>query len=234
MTFVLSLLFVFVSGCCLLLLKWGVDARPEALSATARGIDAQFLWTLVLTGIAFLAVHVLLLRVVLRRSSPRAATSLQAIRRVERTALVGVSLVFLFLAVRGQGVWARMFRADVDNAPVRIEIVASQFVWDVRYAGADIALQNEVIVPVGQTVVLAMQARDVIHSFFVPALRIKQDVVPGLVTHLAFTAERPGQYEIACAELCGLGHYRMRGTLRVVPLDDYTRWLVQQAPGGER
>src|SRR5438067_2281322 len=65
-------------------------------------------------------------------------------------------------------------------------------------------------------------SRDVIHNFFVPAMRIKQDIVPGLTIRLHFTATRPGKYEIPCAELCGNGHYKMKSWMIVVPADEYT------------
>jgi cytochrome c oxidase subunit 2 len=68
----------------------------------------------------------------------------------------------------------------------------------------------------------------VIHSFFVPELRLKQDAVPGLNVDARFNATKLGEYEIVCAELCGLGHYRMHATLRVVSADDYSNWLLQQ------
>jgi cytochrome c oxidase subunit 2 len=84
------------------------------------------------------------------------------------------------------------------------------------------------VVPAGREVRLRLHAQDVIHSFFVPELRLKQDAVPGLNVDARFNATKLGEYEIVCAELCGLGHYRMHATLRVVSADDYSNWLLQQ------
>jgi cytochrome c oxidase subunit 2 len=80
----------------------------------------------------------------------------------------------------------------------------------------DVVSLNEMVVPVGQPIEVRLGSKDVLHSFFVPALRIKQDTVPGLRIPLRFTVLQEGTYEVPCAELCGLGHYRMKGTLRVV------------------
>ena len=135
--------------------------------------------------------------------------------------------------------------------PVRVNLVAQQFQFTCHYAGADgtfgrtapefydDAMVNYVgldpndaagkddlqlpalVVPAGRDVELTMRSRDVIHDFFVPAMRIKQDIVPGLTIRLHFTANRPGKYEIPCAELCGNGHYKMKSWMVVVPAGDY-------------
>jgi cytochrome c oxidase subunit 2 len=96
---------------------------------------------------------------------------------------------------------------------------------------ADPASKDDVVtgimeVPVGREVEVILRAHDVIHSFFVPSMRFKQDAVPGLAIHMHFTPTQTGDYEIACAELCGLGHYKMHGMLKVVSQDDYDKWLA--------
>jgi cytochrome c oxidase subunit 2 len=73
-----------------------------------------------------------------------------------------------------------------------------------------------------------LEAEEVIHSFFIPAFRVKQDAVPGMTTPVWFEATTPGQYELACAELCGLGHYRMRGGVTVHAAPDYERWQTDR------
>jgi len=248
-----------VSAAGLVHVLLGVAARPMAISSTASGVDAQFLLTMVITGVAFVATQGLLLFYVLRYRGKRPGKPRMVFgnRTVEVVTVVLCSAVFLFLAISGQGVWARMQRAPEAN-PLMVQVLAEQFVWNVRYSGRDgqfgeihptqydssfnpfgtlnsdttavddVVLLNEIRVPVGRTVLLEMQAKDVIHSLFIPALRIKQDLVPGLITRLSFRAERVGEYEIACAELCGLGHYRMRGVLRVVEPQAFETWMQEQ------
>ena len=84
------------------------------------------------------------------------------------------------------------------------------------------------IVPVGHTVQLHLRAQDVVHSLFIPAMRFKQDTVPGMEILSHFTPTKIGAYEIACAELCGLGHYRMRAMVRVVSEEAFEKWIKSQ------
>jgi cytochrome c oxidase subunit 2 len=135
-----------------------------------------------------------------------------------------------------------------------IRVTGEQFAWNVHYPGrdgafgrTDLALVgadnpvgldpaspaakddltsiNELVVPIGRPVVVQLSAKDVIHSFGVPAMRIKQDANPGMMTTAWFTPTRLGEFDVACSQLCGLGHYRMRAVLRVVSEDDFARWL---------
>ncbi|MBZ5536495.1 MAG: cytochrome c oxidase subunit II [Acidobacteriia bacterium] len=93
----------------------------------------------------------------------------------------------------------------------------------------DIASINRMVIPVNQPVKVLLHSKDVTHSFFVPGLRIKQDAVPGMTITIHFTATKTGEYEIPCAELCGLGHYKMRGILDVRTPVEYQQWLKKQA-----
>ncbi|HXY10591.1 MAG TPA: cytochrome c oxidase subunit II [Terriglobales bacterium] len=93
-------------------------------------------------------------------------------------------------------------------------------------AAKDDVVTGTLYLPVQREVDLTLRAVDVIHSFFVPALRFKQDTVPGLAIHMHFTPTEIGDYEIACAELCGLGHYKMHGMVHVVSQDDFDKWLA--------
>jgi cytochrome c oxidase subunit 2 len=93
-------------------------------------------------------------------------------------------------------------------------------------ASKDDIVTGTMVVPVNREVEVILRAHDVIHSFFVPAMRFKQDAVPGLAIHMHFTPITTGDYEIACAELCGLGHYKMHGILKVVSQEEYDKWLA--------
>ena len=93
----------------------------------------------------------------------------------------------------------------------------------------DITTQNIMAVPVNKPVRVILRSKDVTHSFFVPQMRVKQDAVPGMAIRVHFTATKPGEYEIACAELCGMQHYKMRGRLLVMSDDEYERWLKSRA-----
>jgi cytochrome c oxidase subunit II len=93
-------------------------------------------------------------------------------------------------------------------------------------AAKDDVVTGTMFLPVNREVDVSLRAVDVIHSFFVPSLRFKQDTVPGLNIHMHFKPTAIGEYEIACAELCGLGHYKMHGMVHVVSQDDFDKWIA--------
>ncbi len=120
---------------------------------------------------------------------------------------------------------------------LKVEVMPQQFAWNIRYAGPDgnfstdddiVAPLSQMHVPVDTPVVVQMSAFDVVHAFYVPHLRIKQDAVPGMVTTFWFQATRTGQFEIACSALCGNGHYKMRGSLIIDTKEDFQKWLTVQ------
>ncbi|MCK6549940.1 cupredoxin domain-containing protein [Myxococcota bacterium] len=124
--------------------------------------------------------------------------------------------------------------ADEDPNAVRIEINAHQWAWDARYAGPDkefateddILSLNEIYVPVDTHVTFQMASTDVIHNFYIPNLRVKQDVVPGSITRAWFKAKETGEFEIACSQHCGANHYLMKAKLIVMSKADYEEWAA--------
>jgi cytochrome c oxidase subunit 2 len=150
---------------------------------------------------------------------------------------------------------ARNTMPSADARPLEVHVIAEQFAWNIHYPGPDgvfgrtdtgaisasnpvgidrsdpaaaddIGLQNVLMLPLGRTIVIRLTSRDVIHSFTLNEMRVKQDVVPGMFTHTWFTATRTGDWEIACSQLCGLGHYRMRGEYHVVDQASWEQWLA--------
>jgi cytochrome c oxidase subunit II len=122
--------------------------------------------------------------------------------------------------------------AEAKPGAVRIEINAHQWAWNARYAGPDgkfntaddIVVLNDIVIPVGAPVIFQVTSTDVIHGFNVPEMRMKVDAVPGTVTRMWFQPKDTGVYEIVCAQHCGANHYKMRGTVTVLPRAEYDRW----------
>jgi cytochrome c oxidase subunit II len=122
-----------------------------------------------------------------------------------------------------------------ENEPdiVRVQVLAQQWAWNFRYAGADgefntaddVVTLNNFVIPVGKKVMIQMTSKDVIHSFYIPNARIKADAIPGRYAKLWFDANKPGQYEIACAEMCGIHHYLMKAQMTVLTQEDFDRWV---------
>ena len=114
----------------------------------------------------------------------------------------------------------RQFPEDAVN----IHVTGFQWAWSVQYANGKTSA-NEVTVPVNERVILNMRSKDVLHSFFVPSFRIKQDVVPGYITKLSFVATKVGKYRIFCAEYCGTAHSGMIGWINVVEKPSFIEYL---------
>ena len=114
-------------------------------------------------------------------------------------------------------------------SPLPVDVTAMQFAFIFHYPDADIT-SGELHVPVGQPVALQMKAMDVIHAFWVPQFRLKQDVIPGQPTLLSFTPTRTGQYPIVCAELCGPYHGGMRSTVIVEEPETFADWVARNSP----
>jgi cytochrome c oxidase subunit 2 len=162
--------------------------------------------------------------------------------------------------VLGESQWLKAWGPSPPGTPI-IEVMAEQFAWNFRYAGPDGVFGktdparvsstnpfgldktdpaakddwlsiNQLHLPEGKPIRLRIRAHDVIHSFFLPSQRIKQDAVPGMQIEVWFVPNVAGQYEIACSQLCGLGHYRMQAQLTVESQDEFDRWLREAAAGG--
>ncbi len=170
--------------------------------------------------------------------------------RLEVLWTVITAVIFIALAVMGQSVWANLRLHDAPPGSYTVEVVAQQFQWNFHYAGADnkfgrtdpaliddgslnfIGLDPEdaagrddavtaaLAIPVNRPVELRLRSKDVIHNFWVPQLRFKQDLVPGMEIKVHFTANKVGKYELACAELCGQLHFKMKSFMLVLPDDE--------------
>jgi cytochrome c oxidase subunit 2 len=179
--------------------------------------------------------------------------------RAEAFLLIGTAVILTILVFMGQRVWASIYFVDAPADALVVEVTGEQFQWNFHYAGPDgafgrtdtklitstnnigldrtdpaakddVTIINEMHFPMGRPVKVRLRSKDVIHSFFLPNLRVKQDAVPGLSIEVWFTPNRAGAYEIACAELCGLGHYRMKGALTVDESQQaFDTWLRQKA-----
>ena len=118
--------------------------------------------------------------------------------------------------------------ADKPEGAMEVTVRARQFWWEYEYTGQNVITANEMHIPVGRPVYLTLEGDDVIHSFWVPRLAGKQDVVPGRINTLSIEADKPGSYKGQCTEYCGLSHANMR--LRVIahPEDEFDAWLAEQ------
>jgi cytochrome c oxidase subunit 2 len=215
---------------------------PPRASTYAADIDFLFVLILVITGIALVIVEAGLLWFSIKyRSRPgRKAhfTHGSTTAEIIWTAVPAVTVVVL--GIMSNGVWQKIKgRESVPPDAYAIAVAAKQFEWNVTYpgpdgrlgSGDDFTVRNQIHVPLGRATVVQLTAEDVIHSFFVPDFRIKQDAVPGMTINVWFEPTAAGEYELGCAELCGMGHYRMRARVFVHTPEEFDAWATQAAQG---
>lgn len=119
---------------------------------------------------------------------------------------------------------------------IKVQVYAQQWAWNFRYAGRDgefntaddVVLLNDLVIPVNKKVMVQMTSKDVIHSFYLPNVRLKADAIPGRFAKLWFDANKVGEYEVACAEMCGIHHYLMKAKMTVLSQEDYDSWKNEQ------
>ena len=212
---------------------------PPAVSTYASQIDGLYYLILVITGIAFVVTEVALVVFLVRyRARPgRRAHYTHGSMKAEViwTAVPAVTVVLIGLL--SGGVWNTIRGRDaVPENSYPIAVHGQQFEWMITYPGGDGVLgteddfevRNQLHLPVDTPIAIQLTAEDVIHSFFIPSFRVKQDAMPGMPQVIWFQVTEPGSYELACAELCGLGHYRMRAAVTVHTADDYQQWMSEQ------
>jgi cytochrome c oxidase subunit 2 len=204
---------------------------PEQASTLAPEIDLLH-YSLISTAmlgwlLTLLATVVFLVRY--RRGAPaRAKAPRQIPVWLEVVGYAGLLTMFVAFWFVGARQYVALYTPP-ENA-LNVYVVGKQWMWSFAYPDG-VSNNRELVVPAGQPVKLIITSRDVIHSFYVPAFRIKQDAVPGRVTITWFTARHPGEHEILCAEYCGLSHSHMRGTVRVLEPSEYQAWLERRSTG---
>ena len=213
---------------------------PPAASTFAGDIDFLFWLITIITGIAFVIVEAGLLWFVVKyRARPgRKAHYTHGSTKAEViwTAVPAVTVVFL--GIMSNGVWVKIKgRNAAPPESMVVAIAAKQFEWTMTYGGPDgqmqtaddLRVRNQLHLVVNRPVKLLLTAEDVIHSFFVPEFRVKQDAVPGKTIDVWFQPTKTGQFDLACAELCGHGHYSMGARVFVHTQEEYDAWVVERA-----
>jgi cytochrome c oxidase subunit 2 len=224
---------------------------PTNASAHGIALDHHLLLNLwIALALLALAHVIILVGLVARRSTE--ATSL---KHIEYLPLALLTILFGALTIKAERLWAATRYTGASLTALQVEATGVQFAWYFRYPGpdatfgitrpqlvapgegnplgidpsdphsADDEVTSELVLPANREVDLRLNAQDVIHGFSIPELRLKQNAIPGQPMHIHFTPTTPGAYAILCTQLCGLGHYRMNATLRIVTPDEYASWL---------
>ncbi len=221
------------------MLDWWLPG-PVSVSTFGPSIDRLFYVIYYVTGITFILVQSTLLAfVVMYRHRPgRRATYSHGNTTLEIIWTVTPAALLVLMAVVSRSVWADI-KEHVPPSDMNLMVTAKQFNWEISYPGPDgklgtdddVTMDNEFHVPVNHTIRILLKSRDVIHSFFLPNLRFKQDAVPGHEIPIWFKVTKAGKYEVPCAELCGFGHSGMKGWIHVDEQADYDAWAKEHAVG---
>lgn len=222
-------------------------------------IDRLMYWNLVALSVLFLLAHVFLFAGMIRRKRDSAERTGSSLKR-ELIPLAGLTLLYAWMAVSAQRLWATIRYQGAAPQAVQVEVTGEQFQWYFRYPGADgvfgltrpemisapagnplgldrtdthgtdDVVSSVLVLPEGHEVDLGIRSIDVIHGFFIPGMRLKQNAVPGMEMHIHFTPTVPGDYPILCSQVCGSGHARMQTHLQVVSVSNYEVWLRSHEP----
>lgn len=202
-----------------------------ARSDFARAINEVYgIITWVTIGI-FVVVAAVLLYVIIRyreRDAERLPRQIRGHSLLEIGWTIAPALVLLIIAIPTIQIIFRTQSAARPAGALEVDVRGHQWWWEFRYPSLKITTANELHLPVGQTVYLKMEGPDVIHSFWVPRLGGKRDVIPGRINTLTFTPEAPGEYLGQCAEFCGISHANMRMRVIVHPRATWATWVAGQ------
>lgn len=224
---------------CVAVTAWALAAcgedSPSVLEPSSGDAErvAGLWWVLFWTSLVAVALVVGFLLVAARRRQHRVGSEVDVRpvpwgeRFVVLSGIVGTGTV-----LAGTFVFSLIVLDDVtaepDHDTLRIEVVSHMWWWEVRYPGG-VVTANEIHIPVGEPVEVRLPTADVIHSFWVPELQVKQDHIPGMDNRLWLEADRAGRYRGQCAEFCGLQHANMRLLVVAQPPDEFDTWLAEQA-----
>ena len=218
-----------------------LDTLPEQLSSFAPSIDQMLYLIYYITGAFFIVMEGYLIYLVIRYRSKKGTTAKyeqgNTWAQIQWIIVFSVIILVLDLSIdlKGGKTWA-MIKEDMPPTDLTVKVQAKQFDWTFFYPGADgvlgtaddISSYRELHVPVGKKIHIVLTSLDVIHDFFLPEVRYKQDVMPQREINAWFDTTKTGTFHIVCDELCGFGHTRMTGVLQVDDQKTFDDWLAAQ------
>jgi cytochrome c oxidase subunit 2 len=216
---------------------------PKDISTYGKDIDSLFYFIYYITGIVFVLVTVAMIVFLIkyRYQEGRRATYSHGSASLEIIWTVIPGIILILLGLKSQAAWSNI-KIVVPEGDEQVRVVGKQFQWKMTYPGPDgkfgtaddLQMLDELHMPVNKKVRLIMSSEDVIHSFFLPNLRFKQDVLPGRDILGWLEATETGKFQIPCAELCGIGHSGMLGSVVIHSAQEYDAWVKEKWPAKEK
>ncbi|MGI8439035.1 MAG: cytochrome c oxidase subunit II [Thermoleophilaceae bacterium] len=206
-----------------------IDWFPPQASVEAQTVDLLYDVTLVIAVPIFVIVmSVVIYSVVRYRAAPGDLRDAEPVHGNTRLEVIWVLIPFVIVTALAIYSWIGLESIEAQQPnPIRVNVIAQQFAWRFEYpaeGGAPAKQTTNLVLPINRPVEFKLNSEDVIHSFWVPAFRLKSDVVPGIETRLRATPNRQGAWAVVCTELCGIGHSTMRQSARVVGATEFAAW----------
>jgi cytochrome c oxidase subunit 2 len=238
-----SLLFLLVPilGVYCFIYGWQENIwLPKDVSEHGHTIDHLFFFITGLTGIVFIGTELALFWFMWKYDQKVNAAPVKYMHGSHSLEVIWTIIpaaTLLFIAIYQMNAWAQVkLYSHMPRIAPTVEVMARQFEWRLRYPGKDgqigtpddLHVVNDLHLPVNEEILIELKSMDVLHSFFLPNMRVKQDAVPGMRIPVWFRATQEGVFDLVCAELCGWGHYKMKGRLTIESRAKYDEWLEKQ------
>lgn len=206
-----------------------------SITPSGDAIGTLFNWVLLLCSVLFVGIHAIMIyfAVAYREGNREETPDTHGHLGIEITWTIIPTLLMVFFGIYSYNVYASIVEPSED--PLVVNVTAQQFAWNTSYPSTGegeeaIAMNNQMVLPSNRSIRLQLNSKDVLHSFYVPHFRMKQDAVPGMTTVMNIKKiTKTGKYDIKCAELCGVGHYRMNASLTVVTPEQFETWKNQES-----
>lgn len=206
-----------------------------AITPAGEAIGTLFNWVLLLCSVLFVGIHAIMIyfAIAYRQGNRDETPDTHGHLGIEITWTIIPTLLMVFFGIYSYNVYANIVEPTKD--PMKINVTAQQFAWNVTYPSTGegeeaISMNNQMVLPSNRSLQFRISSKDVLHSFYVPHLRMKQDAVPGMTTVMNVKRiNKTGKYRIKCAELCGVGHYRMNASVTVITPEQFETWKGKES-----
>lgn len=231
--FIIAGVLVVIGTILMNLLLKSALPLPVKASIESLTIDQLIGWHLTLIAFLFsLVVVFMLYAIVVFRRRPGDESDGDHFEGNTTLEIAWTVIPLLLVVIFGYIGVVDLAKVTAKDEELTIKVTGFQWDWSFEYDGG--VLSQELLLPVGKRAHMEMTSKDVLHSFWVPQFRVKQDLVPGHTTNVYFTPTEVGEYHLVCAELCGLSHYKMLRVVKVVEQDQFTAWLqTEQAKASD-
>ncbi|MEA2449409.1 MAG: cytochrome c oxidase subunit [Thermoleophilaceae bacterium] len=209
-----------------------IDWFPVNAASNTTEIDTLWDVLLIVSVPVFVLVMTVAIYSVIRfRARPGDMGDGAPIHGSTRLEIVWVLVPFVIVSILAGYAWVVLDDVEAKKPnELHVKVIGQQFAWHFQYPQYGNVQSDELYLPLDRPVAFDVTTKDVLHSFWIPSMRLKTDAVPGLTTHIRLTPSRIGNYDVVCAELCGLGHSTMRQTSHVIESQAFTDWVSKQKP----